>query len=237
MTLARSTRATTARKPRRAPADLPFDFADRGLAEALATERDEPAWLRDERLAAFAAFESLPVESNQLYTPYIDLRAADLFAVRPFIRTASASASSPDALSAVPAGTSGLIELDEVARETRIFVASSRRCRIAAGDCEQNFALATSALPEREGACQKSVPGCVGSAVGGTLVKQGLEVSGRLSHHNLRLSASTSRRSPRRDSASPRAYSRRRDDANCFSLPPESVRTRLTRPHWRAGQS
>jgi len=114
VTLARPTRATTARTPRRAPADLPFVFADRGLAQALAAERDEPAWLRQERLAAFAAFESLPVESNQLYTPYIDLRAADLFAVRPYIRTANASASSPDALAvAVPAGTSGLIELDE----------------------------------------------------------------------------------------------------------------------------
>ena len=114
MTLARQTRATTARTPRRAPADLPFGFADRGLAQALAAERDEPAWLRDERLAAFAAFESLPVESNQLYTPYIDLRAADLFAVRPYIRTATASAASSDALAvAVPGGTSGLIELDE----------------------------------------------------------------------------------------------------------------------------
>ena len=112
MTLARTTRATTARTPRRAPADLPFVFADRGLAEALAAERDEPAWLRDERIAAFAAFESLPVESNQLYTPYIDLRAADLFSVRPFVRTASASASSPVG-AAVPAGTSGLIELDD----------------------------------------------------------------------------------------------------------------------------
>jgi Fe-S cluster assembly scaffold protein SufB len=114
VTLARPTRATTARTARRAPADLPFVFADRGLAQALAAERDEPIWLRDERLAAFAAFESLPVESNQLYTPYIDLRAADLFAVRPFIRTASASAASDDALAAaVPVGTSGLIELDE----------------------------------------------------------------------------------------------------------------------------
>ena len=108
------TRATTARTPRRAPADLPFVFADRGLAQALAAERGEPAWLRDERLAAFAAFESLPVESNQLYTPYIDLRAADLFAVRPYIRTAIASAASSGALAAaVPVGTSGLIELDE----------------------------------------------------------------------------------------------------------------------------
>jgi Fe-S cluster assembly protein SufB len=114
VTVARQTRATTARTPRRAPADLPFVFADRGLAQALAAERDEPAWLRDERLAAFAAFEALPVESNQLYTPYIDLRAADLFGVRPYIRTAIASAASSDAPAvAVPAGTSGLIELDE----------------------------------------------------------------------------------------------------------------------------
>ena len=112
MTVARPQRATTARTQRRAPADLPFDFADRGLVQALAAERDEPGWLRDERLAAFATFESLPVESNQLYTPYVDLRAADLFSVRPYVRTASSSAASSDA-TAVPAGTSGLIELDE----------------------------------------------------------------------------------------------------------------------------
>jgi Fe-S cluster assembly scaffold protein SufB len=109
---ARPPRATTARTPRRAPADLPFAFADHGLVQALIAERDEPGWLRDERLAAFAAFESLAVETNQLYTPYIDLRAADLFTVRPYVRTAIASATSPDA-SPVPAGTSGLIELDE----------------------------------------------------------------------------------------------------------------------------
>jgi Fe-S cluster assembly scaffold protein SufB len=112
VTVARQTRATTGRAQRRAPADLPFVFADRGLATALAAERDEPAWLRDERVAAVEAFESLPVESNQLYTPYIDLRAADLFTVRPFVRTASAAATPADA-KAVPAGTSGLIELDE----------------------------------------------------------------------------------------------------------------------------
>jgi Fe-S cluster assembly scaffold protein SufB len=112
VTLARPPRATTARAARRGPADLPFDFADLGLAQALAAERDEPGWLRDERIAAFTAFDSLPVEGNQLYTPYIDLRAADLFTVRPFVRTASASAASADAAQ-VPAGTSGLIELDE----------------------------------------------------------------------------------------------------------------------------
>ena len=57
--------------------------------QALAAERDEPAWLRDDRLAAAAAFDALPVEANRLYTPYVDLRAADLFGARPYVRTAT----------------------------------------------------------------------------------------------------------------------------------------------------
>jgi Fe-S cluster assembly scaffold protein SufB len=80
------TRPTDRPRPiRRAPADLPFRFADRGLAQALAAERDEPDWLRAERLEAWKAFEALPVEANQLYTPYIDLRAASLDDVRPYV--------------------------------------------------------------------------------------------------------------------------------------------------------
>ena len=53
--------------------------------ETLVAERAEPAWLLDERLAAAAAFETLPTEANQLYTPYIDLRAAALETVRPYV--------------------------------------------------------------------------------------------------------------------------------------------------------
>ncbi|HYK95007.1 MAG TPA: SufD family Fe-S cluster assembly protein [Candidatus Dormibacteraeota bacterium] len=75
----------TSPRRRRAPADLPILFADRALADRLATERGEPTWLREERLAALAAFEALPVESNQLYTPYIDLRAASLDDVQPYL--------------------------------------------------------------------------------------------------------------------------------------------------------
>jgi Fe-S cluster assembly scaffold protein SufB len=74
-----------ARAPRRAPADLPIAFADRALAERLAGERDEPDWLRADRLAAREAFDTLPVEANQLYTPYIDLRAASLDEARPYV--------------------------------------------------------------------------------------------------------------------------------------------------------
>ena len=73
------------RAPRRGPADLPFHFAGRALVEQLASERNEPVWLRDERLAASAAFEALPVEANQLYTPYVDLRGASLDTARPYI--------------------------------------------------------------------------------------------------------------------------------------------------------
>jgi Fe-S cluster assembly scaffold protein SufB len=83
-----ATPAPTARIPRRGPADLPFRFADRGLAQTLAAEREEPAWLRAERIEAWKAFEGLPVEANQLYTPYIDLRAATLEDVRPYVKDA-----------------------------------------------------------------------------------------------------------------------------------------------------
>src|SRR6478672_10860112 len=81
------TRPTDRPRPiRRGPAELPFGFADRGLAQAIAAEREEPAWLRAERIEAWKAFEALPVEANQLYTPYIDLRSASLDDARPYVR-------------------------------------------------------------------------------------------------------------------------------------------------------
>jgi Fe-S cluster assembly scaffold protein SufB len=82
---------TTQRIPRRSPSDLPFRFADRGLAQALAAEREEPDWLRAERIEAWKAFEALPVESNQLYTPYVDLRGAALDEARPYVLDGPAS--------------------------------------------------------------------------------------------------------------------------------------------------
>jgi Fe-S cluster assembly protein SufD len=80
-----TTSVPPARPRRRAPADLPFTFADRELALALAGERGEPSWLRDDRLEAARAFDALAVESNQLYTPYVDLRGADLGDARPYV--------------------------------------------------------------------------------------------------------------------------------------------------------
>ena len=96
-------------RPRRAPADLPFAFPDTALATALGAERDEPAWLREDRLAAAAAYGQLPVETSELYTSYVDFRAADLFGVRPYVATASA----PATPGAIPDGADGIIELRE----------------------------------------------------------------------------------------------------------------------------
>ncbi len=100
---------TAAPRARRGPADLPFTFADAALAAALGAERDEPAWLREDRLAAAAAYERLPVETSELYTSYVDFRGADLFAARPYVRTAAA----PDAPGEIPEGADGIIELRE----------------------------------------------------------------------------------------------------------------------------
>ena len=99
------------RPVRRAPTDLPFDFADRGLAQTLAAERSEPDWLRAERIEAVKAFERLPIEPNQLYTTYLDLRNAELANARPYVRTAGA----PNAIASaeLPEGVAGLIELRE----------------------------------------------------------------------------------------------------------------------------
>ena len=96
-------------RARRAPADLPFAFADAALAAALGADRDEPHWLREDRLAAAAAYERLPVETSELYTSYVDFRAADLFTARPYVRTAAA----PAAPGEIPDGADGIIELRE----------------------------------------------------------------------------------------------------------------------------
>ena len=101
--------ARPARAPRRSAADLPFSFVDAALVEALVSERGEPAWLREDRHAALAAFEALPVESSRLYTPYLDLRAASLDGAAPYTRAAVAPASARE----LPEGTAGLLEIHE----------------------------------------------------------------------------------------------------------------------------
>lgn len=97
------------RPRRRGPEDLPISFLDRAFVEGLATRRGEPGWLRDDRLAALERFEQLPVESNRLYTPYVDLRAASLEDAAPYVESAPGD---PPA-DGLPDGASGLLEIRE----------------------------------------------------------------------------------------------------------------------------
>jgi len=105
------------RTRRRGPAELPFSFVTRSFVESLAEARGEPGWLRDDRLAAFDAFDALAVESNRLYTPYVDLRAASLDDAAPYQATAAADAASA---AGTPGDATGLLEL----RETDVVTAS-----------------------------------------------------------------------------------------------------------------
>ncbi|HEX5829281.1 MAG TPA: SufD family Fe-S cluster assembly protein [Candidatus Limnocylindrales bacterium] len=95
---------------RRSPTELPVTFLDRAFVEALVDERGEPTWLRDDRLEALGLYGTLEVESNRLYTPYVDLRAADVAGAAPYAVTGTAPA--PGA-PAHHQDTAGLIEIRE----------------------------------------------------------------------------------------------------------------------------
>jgi Fe-S cluster assembly scaffold protein SufB len=77
-TLAASARPP--RAPRRSPNELSFTLNE-AFVEACAA--GEPDWLAADRRAAFERYAALPIETNQLYTTYVDLRTADLSAVEP----------------------------------------------------------------------------------------------------------------------------------------------------------
>ncbi|MDR3546345.1 MAG: SufD family Fe-S cluster assembly protein, partial [Candidatus Limnocylindrales bacterium] len=111
---------------RRAPADLPFTFADAALAAALGERRAEPDWLREDRAAAAADFARLPVESNDLYTLYVDFRSADLAGAQPFLRGADEPSRGSD--TSVPDGAAGIIELHDDA-VTRLALQPDVRAR------------------------------------------------------------------------------------------------------------
>ena len=134
--------AEPARPKRRSPAAMPFQFATAELVKQIVRERNEPGWLLDERLAAAAAFLELSVESNQLYTPYVDLRAAVLDTVQPWVTTASAAGGTSD--EEPPEDVDGLIDLRE---DTVVSVALSPAAR-AAGVTLETFGAALERDPD-----------------------------------------------------------------------------------------
>ena len=71
--------------------------------------KNEPDWLRDDRLTALAAYSDLPLEQNQLFTLYVDLRAAKWADIQPYRATGPAA----EVSTSVPDGAAALIEVAE----------------------------------------------------------------------------------------------------------------------------
>jgi Fe-S cluster assembly scaffold protein SufB len=111
--------AARPRPARRALDELSLPV-DASLLEGFAA--GEPDWLTADRRAAFDAWSSLPGESNLLYTPYIDLRAAQLDEAHIVVRLAPDGASSEG----LPADVAGLIEVTDGRLSTVALSAGAR---------------------------------------------------------------------------------------------------------------
>src|SRR5664280_142671 len=87
--------ATTAPKAvavRQSPTDLTLSFVDEATVRGVAAAGGDAEWLLADRLAGLAAFAALPIETNPLYTTYVDLRNARLADVRPYTGPAALAA-------------------------------------------------------------------------------------------------------------------------------------------------
>ena len=97
--------ASRPRPARRALDELSLPVDEGALKAVLATS---PEWLATDRRAAYEAWSALPGESNLLYTPYIDLRAARLESAE-----FATDHGTERGVGTLPADADGLIEFDE----------------------------------------------------------------------------------------------------------------------------
>jgi Fe-S cluster assembly scaffold protein SufB len=117
--------ARAPRASRRAPDDLPFSFIDAPLVAAISDRHDEPVFMREERLAALARFEAMPVEANRLYTPYVDLRAASLDGATPYPTAQDVGAAPATGAHGPDDATAGVLEFDGEAVATATISAAA----------------------------------------------------------------------------------------------------------------
>jgi Fe-S cluster assembly scaffold protein SufB len=89
---------------------LKLPFLDEAAARNRSRTSNEPDWLLGERLDALRRARELPAEANQLFTPYLDLRAARFAEIEPYADAGlagSAKAAEP------PPGISVLLHVRE----------------------------------------------------------------------------------------------------------------------------
>ncbi len=105
--------STRQRTARRSPTDLDLPFADTASVTSLAATLGDPDWLAEDRRAAHAAFAQLPIESNVLYTTYVDLRNANLADVGLALPLLTAAIEPLRIAPDLPEGVAAIIELDQ----------------------------------------------------------------------------------------------------------------------------
>jgi len=88
---------------------LKLPFAGEDFVRQVSRASDEPDWLLADRLAGLAAYTELPIETNALFTLYVDLRAARFGEIEPYRETGDA----PTVSKTVPEGAAALIEVAE----------------------------------------------------------------------------------------------------------------------------
>jgi Fe-S cluster assembly scaffold protein SufB len=96
---------------RQSPTDLTLSFVDEATVRAVAAAAGDADWLLADRLAGLAAFSELPMETNPLYTTYVDLRNAKLADARPYSGAAVVAAGAGAA--ALPEGAAAFAEITE----------------------------------------------------------------------------------------------------------------------------
>jgi Fe-S cluster assembly protein SufB/Fe-S cluster assembly protein SufD len=98
---------------RQAPTDLTLSFVDEATVREVAAAAGEPEWLLAERLEGLRSFDALPIETNPLYTTYVDLRNAKLAATRPTLGRPDAAAAIATDPKLLPEGAAGYAEVSD----------------------------------------------------------------------------------------------------------------------------
>jgi Fe-S cluster assembly scaffold protein SufB len=83
--------------------------ADQGTVDRITDHYREPAWMRADRHDALRRALELPVETNQLFKTYIDLRSARWAEIDPYLETGDAA----EVSATVPEGAAGLLAISE----------------------------------------------------------------------------------------------------------------------------
>jgi len=97
---------------RQSPTDLTLTFVDEATVRGVAAAGGDAEWLLADRLAGLATFAALPIETNPLYTTYVDLRNARLAETRPYKGPAVLAAGAGKA-SLLPDGAAAYAEITE----------------------------------------------------------------------------------------------------------------------------